>query len=202
MRRVVVLLAVAALVGASVGFGARTLGLQPMRIASDSMSPAVSRGDWIAVGDLGREDRHAPRHGDIVLFRYPLGTTGRAIKRVVAVGGDTLAFTEDSIAVNGHVTPISGSPLEGDAAHESVQTVPDGHVFLLGDNAAASYDSRGFGPVPESEIVGRVRLVVAPPGWLLATLASVSLLATGLALVARGRRLPRSPRLTKMAAGQ
>jgi hypothetical protein len=146
MRRVVVLLAVAALVGTSVGFGARTLGLRPMRIASDSMSPAVSRGDWIAVGDVGREDRHA--------------------------------------------------------AHKSVQTVPDGHVFLLGDNAAASYDSRGFGPVPESEIVGRVRLVVAPPGWLLATLASVSLLATGLALVARGRRLPRSPRLTKMAAGQ
>jgi signal peptidase I len=155
MRCVVVLLAVAAFVGAGVGFGARTPGLQPMRIASDSMSPAVSRGDWVAVGDVGREHRHAPRHGDIVL----------------------LPFLNASVSPPTATTRLIARPV-----------VPSGHL---------NYDSRGFGPVPESEIVGRVRAVVTPPGWLLATLASVSLLATGLALV---RRLPRSPRLTKMAA--
>lgn len=67
-------------------------------------------------------------------------------------------------------------------------TVPDGSVFLVGDNAAASIDSRAFGPVPVPEVVGRVRFVAPPLAVLVLSLAVVAV------LVAAGRRLRPSSR--------
>lgn len=120
------------------------------------MSPAIQRGDWILTRDIGQDDL---RRRHIVLFRFPLGTAGRAVKRIVAIGGDNIAIGARSVTVDGHVIPIAGAPSEG-AARRLVQAVPDGHVFLLGDNAAVSIDSRSLGPVPATEVVGRVVLVI------------------------------------------
>jgi signal peptidase I len=140
----------------------RAEGIRPLRIISGSMVPAVEVGDWVIVRDLDPGEVH---RGDIVLFRFPLGTDGRAIKRVAARSGD----------------PVASAGIAGG-------TVPAGHVFLLGDNAEVSIDSRNFGPVPETELVGRVVLVI--PGsvgtwgrWL-----TVGLMVGGLSLLAASHR--------------
>jgi signal peptidase I len=141
----------AVVVGIGSGAGARLAGFSPVHVTSGSMAPAVERGDWIIVRSHngGRDISR----GDIVEFRFPLGTSGRAIKRVVAVGGDTVTFTDHTLTVNGRTRPIAGSPVPG---RTETLTVPPGAVYLVGDNASVSIDSRSFGAVPGAEVVGKV----------------------------------------------
>lgn len=188
LRRGAVVLAAAVLIGIGIGTAAKVFGIHPTRVASNSMSPAIHRDDWIVVRDIGQDDRLAIRRQDIVLFRFPLGTAGRAVKRVVALGGDTVTIGAQSVSVNAHIIPIAGAPSEG-AARPRVEFVPEGHVFLLGDNAAVSIDSRSLGPVPETEIVGRVLFILprATGLLLLGVTAIIAVVTCGL-LVARQRR--------------
>ena len=165
----------ALLVAAAAAGLVRAEGIRPVRIVSGSMVPAVGVGDWIVVRN---HDRDA-RRGEIVLFRFPLGTTGQAIKRVVAVGGDRVAIAAHSVTVNSQVITIAGAP-SATATGSRVETVPAGSVFLLGDNAAHSIDSRSFGPIPETELIGRVMVVI--PAWS-QWAAAVVLVLCGLVLV-------------------
>ena len=87
------------------------------------------------------------------MFRFPLGTSGRAIKRVVAVAGDHVSYTDHSFTVNGVTRAIGGAPHAGLSGS---MTVPRGAVFLLGDHAEVSIDSRSFGSLPVGEAVGRI----------------------------------------------
>ena len=91
-RRELRWLAVAVVLGGTVGVLVRVSGLHPVKVTSGSMSPAVKVGDWIAVRDLDHHDARRIARGDIVMFRFPLGTKGRAVKRVVALAGDRVAI--------------------------------------------------------------------------------------------------------------
>jgi signal peptidase I len=192
-RRAASLLAVAILIGVGISL-AKASRLHLTRVVSNSMAPAIDRGDWTVMRRLNQHDRRAIDREDIVMFRFPLGTAGRAVKRVVAIGGDRVAIGERSVTVNGHRIPIAGAPSEG-AARPRVETVPSGHVFLLGDNAAVSIDSRSMGPVPATELVARVLFVIPKPTLLswLGLAAVIALIACGL-LVARRRRRGKSER--------
>lgn len=193
---VYVVLAVA--IGGGVGVVARGSDLRPLRITSGSMSPAIERGDWIVARNLAAPAEARFRRGEIVLLRFPLGTGGRAVKRVIALPGDRVKIAERSVTVAGHETPIAGAPSVS-ARRERTETVPPGHVFLLGDNAAVSIDSRSFGPVPTSEIVARKVLVIGrlrPP--LFAMLTLVALPGCGLLILA-GRRARRRTRMPSRA---
>lgn len=117
------------------------------------MAPFVTRGDWVLIAG----SKGLPRRGEIVVFQYPLGTTGRAIKRVWGLPGDSLVITRDSIALNGTMTPLAGGLGPADAEPRHVE-VPADSVYLIGDNAAASLDSRNLGPIPLNMISGRVLL--------------------------------------------
>ena len=88
---------------------------------------------------------------------------GLVVKRVAAVGGDTVGIEDGVLVVNGE------AEREGYVDYGSVDgfyfgpvDVPPGEVFLLGDNRANSEDSRDFGPVREDEVVGRVLVRVWP----------------------------------------
>jgi signal peptidase I len=182
-RSVGLWLLVAVLIGGGIALLARIGGVHPVKITSGSMIPAVKIGGWVVVRDLDQSTRSEIDRGEIVLFRFPLGTTGRAVKRVVAVGGDRVAISARSVTVNRNVIRIAGAP-SADAARSRTQAVPESDVFLLGDNAAVSIDSRSFGPVPETELVGRVLFVIPAPGpLLLLILASVAVLLCGAIVV-------------------
>ena len=183
--RLAPVLIAAGLTGVGIGVAANALGIHPTRVVSSSMAPAIERGDWVVTRDLGESDRHAINRDDIVMFRFPLGTEGRAVKRVIAVGGDEVSIERRRLKVGERTIPIAGAPSEG-AARTRVETVSAGHVFLLGDNSANSIDSRSFGAVPETELVARV-LVVLPKPRLVALLG----LALVLLLIVGGRRVAR-----------
>lgn len=165
---------------------------QPFRIPSGSMIPTLENGDRIVVNKLSYR-LHSVNRGDVVVFTTPdcaaadepewancgiVGDYADLVKRVVAVPGDRLAIADDHVYVNGermdepYVKPGAstvrqppyGCGFTGTRAHPYV--IPDGMVFVMGDNRSDSLDSRCFGPIPESSLVGRAFVIIWPLGRL------------------------------------
>jgi len=101
-------------------------------------------------------------HGDVVAFVHSDGDARAVyVKRVIGVPGDAIAIDRGVVRVNGRTLdePYVNSR---DATGMRSTTVPAGAVFVLGDNRRESDDSRAFGAVPESAVIGRAALVVWP----------------------------------------
>ncbi len=144
----------------------RTFLIAAFYIPSESMEPVLEIGDRLLVSKLSYRIGD-PEPGDVVVFRTPPSMqpaqTAELIKRVVAVGGQQVE------AVNGRLI-IDGSPVDEHYLSTEVYTrdfgpvlVPAGYVFVMGDNRRSSQDSRVFGAIPESEIVGRAFARFWPP---------------------------------------
>ncbi len=150
MKRLLALFAVAVVVAGVGGCGAATPVARAERFTQGggSMEPTVKPGQVITTRAVGR--KYKPRHGDVVLFHPPGGRWGDRktsfLKRVIAVGGETIACCDSA----GKVT-INGKPLAEPYVFGPV-AVATGTVFVMGDNRAASNDSRCAGPIPETSV--------------------------------------------------
>ena len=104
---------------------------------------------------------HEPQRGDVVVVdRAAEGT--RLIKRVVGLAGEQVAVQDGHAWINGQ--PIQEPWVSYYGGRDYPATViPEGHVFILGDNRANSRDSREFGPVPVETIEGRAIFIYWPP---------------------------------------
>lgn len=136
---------------------------EPFRIASTSMEPTLSAGDSVLVDKLAYGD-DGPRRGELVVFEAQAGEE-TALKRVVGVAGDTVGLEDGVLVVNGRrpAEPYT-DPEAIDSVFFGPVRVPPGTVFVLGDNRFDSDDSRDFGAVPTSDVIGRVRARIWPPG--------------------------------------
>lgn len=149
--------------------------VRPFRIPSASMAPTLWPGDYV-FADM----RYAcvgcsqpVRRGDVAVFANPNDRTQLYVKRVLALPGDRVQVSGNTVAVNGAAVPDvqaamppggAPAPAPGPAAPAALAgatdfTVPPGHLFVLGDQRAHSQDSRHFGSVPLQDVVGRVRQV-------------------------------------------
>jgi signal peptidase I len=132
----------------------------PTRIAGDSMSPTLERGDVALVRKVGV----TPHRGDLLVFTSPdegLDT----IKRVVGVPGDEVAIRDAVLYVNDELVDEPFVDHEAiDGLYYGPVTVPAGRLILLGDNRANSIDSRSYGPVAVDAVSGRVQVTLWPPG--------------------------------------
>jgi signal peptidase I len=131
--------------------------LEPLRVTSQSMSPTLDTGDQVLVDKLTDRWR-APAVGDVVVYRDPVGER-LVVKRVVALGGQTVALEDGELVVNStvrHEPQIDVSRI--DSTYFGPVTVPPDAVFVLGDNRAESIDSRTYGPIPVDDLLGRVVL--------------------------------------------
>jgi signal peptidase I len=167
--------------------------VKPYRIPSRSMEPTLTVGQRVLVNRLSHRLGSTPHVGDIVVFNPPVGAgdehcgasgqgegtqtpCGHAvptrsgdtyIKRVVAVGGDTISIQDGHAIRNGKraVEPFIApcSSFGGDCTFPRPITVPKGYVFVMGDNRGESDDSRFWGPVPVSWVIGRARVTYWPP---------------------------------------
>jgi signal peptidase I len=89
------------------------------------------------------------------------------VKRVIGVGGDTISCQSDVLSVNGHVLHepylYPGSdPCSSDDFDNTTEVVPKGDLFVMGDHRDDSDDSRVYGPVPISDVIGRAIAVIWP----------------------------------------
>ena len=156
LRPILITLGVIVLVTVSLRFVA-----EPMRVSSDSMSPTFSTGDEVLVQKLGAHARK-PSLGDVVVVRSP-ASGDLMIKRVAAVGGQTVGIADGVLNVDGSGARTLRRPGPGRRDLLRAGAVPQGTVFLLGDHRLGSVDSRSFGPVPVRSIIGKVALRVWPP---------------------------------------
>lgn len=127
---------------------------EPVRTDGRSMEPTLHDGDALVI-DLLSYRFTDPAVGDIVVATAP--DTGQSVvKRVVAVGGDVIGIEDGVLMRNGSAIdePYANQDQMGGYYWGPV-TVPEGQVFLLGDNRLESVDSREYGPVSIDEIDGR-----------------------------------------------
>ena len=139
----------------------RTYLAGPVSISSESMEPTLFAGDVVLVDRRGIAPADLAR-GDLVTFRSPL-TGEEMLKRVIGLPGDSVATIDAIVHVNDepiHEPYVDFSDWEG--IFNARVVVPDGHVFVLGDNRGASVDSRDFGPVPAEAVDGRVLVRLWP----------------------------------------
>lgn len=144
---------VVALAGAVGVLALRLWVFEPVTVLSDSMSPTVEVGDVVVLSHVVPDDSLV---GDVVAFRDP-DDGGVAIKRVAAEGGQTLIIRDGVLSVDERPVDepyVDPAHVDGTFFHQV--TVPEGHVFVLGDNRSASIDSRDFGFVALEELTGTV----------------------------------------------
>lgn len=149
--------------------------VQAFWIPSPSMVHTLEVGDRVLVNKLAYKF-HDVNRGDVVVFERPSeassGTENEIkdlIKRVIAVEGDRIEGYDGKVYVNGE--RIEEPYLEPGTRTEQLvlQVIPEGKVFVMGDNRTDSEDSRIFGPIDEDAIVGRAFVKVLPLtdlGWL------------------------------------
>jgi signal peptidase I len=153
------------------------------QVPSGSMEPTLMPGDRVAVNmmaygvrvpftDIELVDRGEPRPGDVVVFKSPADGT-RLIKRVVAVGGDTVALVDGRLWIDGE--PLHDADV-GDIEHFGARdvhlnlrdgggpdiataTIPAGMALVLGDHRGNSADGRFFGLVPMASLYGKATAV-------------------------------------------
>jgi signal peptidase I len=157
---------VAALVVAVV---VRAFIFQTFFIPSTSMYPTLKPGDRIVVYKL---DTH-PVPGNIVVFKRPPKedcggpTVPDLVKRVIGLPGQTIEGRDGAVFVNGKKLAEPWLPKRTFNSNPFTSTfgpvkIPKGDYFMMGDNRTDSCDSRDWGPLPQSYIVGRVVMRIWP----------------------------------------
>ena len=142
----------------------RPFVLEAFYIPSESMVPKLLVGDRVFVNKFVYRFWE-PERGDIVVFQSVEGEGEDLIKRVIGAPGDRVAIINGVLHVNGEPQEESyvrdGRPL--DSGPNGPTRVPEGTVFVMGDNRANSRDSRFFGPVPVENIEGEAFVIFWPP---------------------------------------
>lgn len=170
---------VAVIVGALVvALVVKTFLVQAFYIPSGSMEPTLKEGDRVLVNKISY-DLHDVHRGDVVVFKLAPEDVGPdgiedLIKRVIALPGDVIETRQGVVYINDRRLDepylaegmLTGDPSAGNNPPIPRQTIPEGKVFVMGDNRANSHDSRfqDRGPIPIDSIVGRAFLQVWPLG--------------------------------------
>lgn len=144
----------------------------PILVDGVSMEPTLEHGDRMIVNKIGYTIGKPDRF-DIVVFHA--SEQKDYIKRVIGLPGDTIEYRDDVLYINGEAydepyleeykAQVTDGPLTEDfVLEEKIQssTVPEGHVFVLGDNRRKSMDSRHIGTIAIDEIIGSTNVVFWP----------------------------------------
>ena len=147
----------------------RTFVMAPFKIPSGSMHPTLIEGDRILVNKFLHHFK-APQRGDIIVFRFPDNTRRPFIKRLIGLGGDHVEIRNGSVLVN--EAPLDGLDIFRTNRYQNqgvygalgqATEVPQGELFVLGDNSGSSHDSRFWGFVPRHLLIGKAICIFWPP---------------------------------------
>ncbi len=163
----------------------RTFLFQVLEVPSDSMEPGLLAGDRLLIDQMtfarhgslaGIWPTRPVRSGELVLFRFPEDPSRSFVKRCLGMPGDDIEILNKRLYIDGEIQDESGYVVHRDPRtyldsefldeefrlrdHLARQQVPAEHLFCLGDNRDVSNDSRYWGPVPRSSVLGRPLLVL------------------------------------------
>ena len=137
----------------------RTYVAEARLIPSESMLPTLKIGDRLIVDKFFYEIRGTKdiQRGDIVVFAPPPAAASKSdipfIKRVIGLPGETISIKKDVVYINGE--PLEEPYLAAEpTGNFKPLVIPEGNVFLMGDNRNNSHDSRFWGPLPLENIIG------------------------------------------------
>jgi len=167
------------LIAAVLALFIRTFVIQPFKIPTNSMYPTLKPSDRIFVNkflygagipftDIRLPDVRPPELGDIVVFLSPVEKKKYLVKRYIAGGGQTVSIDDGRLLIDGK--KIDAMPFRkffyynrGEyGAEGKTMRVPEGSFYVLGDNSANSLDSRYWGFVPDSNLVGHAFVIHWP----------------------------------------
>ena len=130
-----------------------------IRVDGISMEPALPAGAYVIANRMANDIDDLVR-GDIVLFRLPRQPEQEYIKRVIGLPGETVRILAGQVTINDQ--PLTESYITEAPAYEGSWTVPEGELFVLGDNRNSSSDSHNWGFVPEDHLIGKAVFVYWP----------------------------------------
>jgi len=151
------------IVSAVVVLPIRQFLVQPFFVQGQSMEPNFHNSDYLIIDELTYRLRE-PQRGEVVVFKFPGDTSQYYIKRIIGLPGETLEIERNRIIVFNREYP-GGLAIKEDYLDESSRqadlgktkiTLGEDEFYVLGDNRRSSYDSRRWGVLPRSDIVGRV----------------------------------------------
>jgi signal peptidase I len=151
-----------AVVLASVLFLVLQLGIQNTIVDGASMEPNFVNQEWLLVNKLAYR-AGTPARGDVIVFLFtaPDGTVREFIKRVIALPGERVSLREGSVLIDGQILHEPWMPWLDQSSYGPYE-VPQGQLFVLGDNRANSNDSRVWGGLDMSQVVGRAAVSIWP----------------------------------------
>ena len=164
----------------------RVFLFQPFFVQGASMEPNFKDGDYLIVNELGYKETNVGADGlhlftvspfkdlqrdDVVVFKYPINPKQYFIKRIIGLPGEQIKICNGKITIFNAQNPDGilldeKKYLASDVvtASDQIRTLKDDEYFVLGDNRQFSHDSRAWGPVSKSHIIGKVLLRAWPLG--------------------------------------
>lgn len=156
----------------------RVFLFQPFFVQGASMEPTFEDGQYLIVNELGYKETDLKifrvdsfkelKRGDVIVFRYPFNPSQFFIKRIVGLPGERIKIDRGSVYIYNKENP-DGKKLEEEYLPKDLSTkgendyqIKDDEYFVMGDNRNHSSDSRMWGPIKSSHVVGRVLLRAWP----------------------------------------
>jgi len=142
--------------------------MQPNQVKGASMDPTFATGDYIFTSKITYKMRNYHR-GEVVVFKAPSNPEIEYIKRIIGLPGDTVMVKDSEVYVNGvmlnepYIADKTNVWEGGFSKEGEATTVPDGMLFVMGDNRPRSSDSREFGPITQESVIGLVFYRYYPP---------------------------------------
>ncbi len=130
-----------------------------VRVENISMEPTLNPGEFILVNKLAVKLNDINR-GDIIVFHFPQNPKEDYIKRVIGLPGDSIVIRANNVYVNNQ--EITEPYVAAEPAYNGSWVVPEGNLFVLGDNRNQSSDSHSWGYVPMNLVVGKALVIYWP----------------------------------------
>jgi signal peptidase I len=136
---------------------------QPYIVEGSSMDPTFKNGDYLIVDQISY-DFILPKRGEVIILKFPEDTSRYLIKRVIGLPNETVSIKNGKVTIRkgSEETVLDESYVRFEKSDTMEYKLGDNEFFVMGDNRAASSDSRIWGAVPSEDVVGRALLRLLP----------------------------------------
>jgi len=164
------------LVALAIVIPVRLFLFQPFVVNGSSMEPNYHSGDYLIIDELTYR-MEKPQRDQIIVFKYPLNTAEKYIKRIIGLPGETVELKGGYVYItnaNGKITELNEDQYISSSTRSAwvnnlnygPRIIGANEYFVMGDNRNYSSDSRIWGLVPETDIIGKVSVRLSPYNFL------------------------------------